>query len=116
MQARDIETELGDWTLERGCTLQDDRVRGRLYGEDGAPLVVVLGGISATRHVADGPPKGAGWWGRLVRAGGAVDMDRVKVLGLDFAPALDGPECPETITTADQAVRLKALLDAHDLM
>ncbi|MGB6228809.1 MAG: alpha/beta fold hydrolase, partial [Litorimonas sp.] len=35
--------------------------------------------------------------------------------GLDFAPEANGLACPETITTADQAKRLKALLDAHEL-
>ncbi|WP_298915937.1 homoserine O-succinyltransferase [uncultured Algimonas sp.] len=115
MQARDIETTLGDWMLSRGCAMRGDVVRGRLYGPDGSALVIVLGGISATRHVADGPPKDRGWWSRLVRRGGAVDLNRVQVLGLDFAPNDGGLDCPETITTADQATRLKALLDAHDL-
>ncbi|MEM9599853.1 MAG: homoserine O-succinyltransferase [Pseudomonadota bacterium] len=115
MQGRDIETELGDWTLERGCQMNGDVVRGRLYGPDGAPLIVVLGGISATRFVADSEPSGRGWWSRLVRRGGAIDIDRVQVLGLDFAPNETGLSCPETITTGDQAKRLKALLDAHQL-
>lgn len=115
MQVRDIETKLGDWTLERGCQMADDVVRGRLYGEDGAPLIVVLGGISATRFVADGEPKGQGWWSRLVRKGGAIDLNQVQVLGLDFAPNMDAKKCPETITTTDQAKRLKALIDDHDL-
>ena len=115
MQARDIETDLGDWTLERGCEMHADIARGRLYGSDGAPLIVVLGGISATRFVADGPDETRGWWSRLVHPGGAVDLNRVQVLGLDFAPGSDGLDCPETITTGDQARRLKSLMDAHDL-
>lgn len=120
MQGRDIETELGDWTLERGCDMRDDVVRGRLYGPEGAPLVIVLGGISATRFVADGDPtdkknKRRGWWSRLVRRGGAIDLNTVQVLGLDFTPNAGAPNCPETITTGDQAKRLKALIDAHAL-
>lgn len=115
MQGRDITTDLGDWTLERGCGMRDDAVRGRLYGPDKAPLVIVLGGISATRHVADDPVKKRGWWSRLVRPAGAVDLNHVRVLGLDFAPNTGGEMCPDTITTTDQAKRLKALIDAHDL-
>lgn len=115
MQGRDIKTDLGDWTLERGCEMQGDSVRGRLYGPDDAPLVIVLGGISATRHVADDPVRKRGWWSRLVRRGGAVDLNHVRVLGLDFAPHTGGEQCPETITTTDQAKRLKALIDAHNL-
>ncbi|MEM7728662.1 MAG: homoserine O-succinyltransferase [Pseudomonadota bacterium] len=120
MDARDIETTLGDWTLSRGCTMQADVVRGRLYGPENAPLIVVMGGISATRHVADGPPSKTGkprrgWWSRLVRPGGAIDVTRVRVLGLDFAPNIGAAACPETITTHDQAERLKALMDDHGL-
>ena len=113
MPARDIETTPADRTLERGCTLSGDVVRGRLYGKSG-PVVVVLGGISATRFVADGDKHGYGWWGRLVRPGGAIDTNRVRVLGLDFAPN-DDTHCPETITTTDQAARLHALIAEHDL-
>ncbi|MGJ8558857.1 MAG: homoserine O-succinyltransferase MetX [Litorimonas sp.] len=115
MQGRDIETNLGDWTLERGCEMRSDVVHGRLYGTDDAPLVIVLGGISATRHVADDPIKKRGWWSRLVRSGGAIDLNHVRVLGLDFAPNAGGDQCPDTITTTDQAKRLKALIDDHNL-
>ena len=114
---RDLHTDLGDLRLERGCTLEGDTVRARLYGDSG-PLVVVLGGISADRFVADNPGKAGrhahGWWGPLVRPGGAVDLSRVRVLGLDFAPDAD-QSCPETITTRDQAMRLAKLLAAHGL-
>lgn len=120
MQGRDIETKLGDWALERGCMMRSDIVRGRLYGPETGPLVIVLGGISATRFVADDPSghQGAGkrgWWSHLVRAGGAIDLDHVRVLGLDFAPSADGLDCPDTLTTGDQARRLKALLTDHGL-
>lgn len=115
VQGRDIETNLGDWTLERGSQMRGDVVRGRLYGPEGAPLVIVLGGISATRYVADDPVRTRGWWSRLVRQGGAVDLHHIRVLGLDFAPNVGGANCPDTITTTDQAKRLKALIDAHDL-
>lgn len=118
MTPRDIETDLGTWTLSRGCALADDVVRGRLYGREGGPLVVVLGGISADRFVADGGRQDRGWWSRLVRKGGAIDLDRVQVLGLDFAPIHNGPHCPDapdTITTQDQARRLHALITDHKL-
>lgn len=115
MAPRDIDTEAANRTLERGCVLREDRVRGRLYGPEDGPLCVVLGGISSTRFVADGPPKGRGWWGRLVRPGGPIDTKQWRVLGYDFGPNDGDGECPDTITTADQAARLKALIDAHDL-
>ena len=115
MTPRDIKTPAEDRALERGCQLMGDVVRGRLYGPQDGPLAVVLGGISANRFVADGPPKENGWWGRLVRPGGAIDTNRWRVLGFDFGPNHGADHCPETITTKDQAARLKALIDAHDL-
>lgn len=116
----DIEVKLGTHILERGCALADDVVRGRIYGNPDGPVVVVIGGISSTRFVCDGGKRDRGWWSRLVRAGGAVDLNRFKVIGYDFAPNEGGPNepesaCPETITTTDQAKRLKALLDAQGI-
>lgn len=114
--ARDIEVRLGDTALERRCILKDDVVMGRLYGPKDAPVIVVLGGISSTRFVADAQEatarnSGRGWWSRLVHKGGPIDLGRFQILGLDFAPNLDSHDCPDTITTFDQAKRLKALLD-----
>ena len=117
----DIDTKLGTHGLGRGCQLVDDVVRGRVYGNPDGPVIVVMGGISATRFVCDAPPDqktkmlDRGWWSRLVRGGGAVDLNRFKVIGYDFAPNDGGMNCPETITTTDQAKRLKALLDAQGI-
>jgi len=109
----DIETVLGTHTLDRGCPIVNDIVRGRIYGNPDGPVIVVLGGISATRFVCDGGRQDRGWWSRLVREGGAVDLSQFKVIGYDFAPNDGGLACPETITTTDQARRLKALLDSQ---
>ncbi len=109
--ARDIKFDLGDFKLERGCVLQADQVRGRMYGPEGQPVIVVLGGISATRFVADDGQGGRGWWSTLVREGGPIDTSRFQVLGYDFAPAVESENRPSSITTRDQAARLKALLD-----
>ena len=86
---RDIEVILGDNTLERGDVLRGDIVRGRLYGPEGAPVIIVMGGISASRHVADGGKLGRGWWSTLVREGGPIDTSKFQVLGMDFAPAVE---------------------------
>ena len=117
----DIEATLGTHKLGRGCDLVDDVVHGRVYGNPNGPIIVVMGGISATRFVCDAPPEqkkrklDRGWWSRLVRAGGAINLDKFKVVGYDFAPNEGGMNCPETITTTDQARRLKALLDAQGI-
>ena len=111
----DIDIALGTHNLERGCDLPNDVVKGRVYGNPDGPIIVVMGGISATRFVSDGGRLNRGWWSRLVRAGGAIDLNRFKVIGYDFAPNDGGDACPETITTTDQARRLKALLDSQGI-
>ena len=117
--ARDIEFNFGTHELKRGCALKDDVVMGRSYGNPDGPVIVVMGGISATRFVADAKDttarnNGRGWWSRLVHKGGAIDLSRFHVIGIDFAPNL-GSDCPDAITTADQAERLKALLDSQGI-
>jgi len=114
-QGHDIETVLGTHKLGRGCDIKDDIVRGRVYGNPDGPVIIVLGGISATRFVSDGGKRNRGWWSRLVREGGAIDLNQFKVIGYDFAPNEGGEACPDTITTTDQARRLKALLDDHKI-
>ncbi|MEP3655803.1 MAG: homoserine O-succinyltransferase [Litorimonas sp.] len=111
----DIEAKLGTHTLGRGCQLVDDVVRGRIYGNPNGPIIVVMGGISATRFICDGGKLDRGWWSRLVREGGAIDLNTFRVVGYDFAPNEGGEACPETITTTDQARRLKALLDSQGI-
>src|SRR5688572_6357968 len=85
-----------------------------LIGASRAPVVVVLGGISSSRHVAvslaDPSP---GWWEAQVGSGRAIDTKAFRVLGLDY---LDGGRGPDgrparIVTTHDQAAALAALLD-----
>jgi homoserine O-acetyltransferase len=91
-----------DFRLESGERLAAGEVTGRLHGPDRGPLVVVAGGISSGRFAGR-------WWSWAVRAGGPVDLKRVRVLGFDFAPGKAEPGV--TITTADQARLLALLLD-----
>ena len=83
--------------------------RATLCGREGAPVVVVLGGISANRFVARRPDGRPGWWASLVGEGGGVDLDRYQVLGLDFAADETGLTAP---SSADQARVVCAALDA----
>lgn len=108
---KDIIVKTGHTELQRGCVLQDDIIMGRAYGPEDAPVIIVLGGISATRFVADGGRLGRGWWSTLVRDGGPIDLNKFRIIGIDFAPNVGAKTCPESITTFDQAARLKALLD-----
>jgi homoserine O-acetyltransferase len=83
-------------------------VRATLTGPPRAPVVVVLGGISANRFVAFGASGVPGWWASLVAPGGGVDLDRFRVVGLDFAADPAGLTAP---STADQAEVVRAALD-----
>ena len=75
--------------------------RCALQGPEGAPLIVVLGGISADRVPA-------AWWPGLVGAGAAVDPARHRALGLDFIADPSGERAP---SPRDQAFVLAAALD-----
>ncbi|MEQ1708376.1 MAG: homoserine O-succinyltransferase [Terricaulis sp.] len=70
------------FVLESGEILDDARINIRLHGRREAPMVIVLGGISATRRL-NGPD---GWWNGIVGLGAAVDTARFCAMGLDFAP------------------------------
>ena len=89
-----------------------------IIGPDHAPVVAVLGGISATRHVvASEHDPSPGWWDDIVGPGRAIDTNAFRVLGIDF---LDGGRRHDgqprrTVTTADQADALVRVLDALDI-
>jgi homoserine O-acetyltransferase len=101
---RDVRAALpADFRLESGERLEAAEIVGRLHGPETGPLVVVAGGISSGRFAAR-------WWAWAVRAGGPIDLDRVRVLAFDLAPGRDEPVV--TITTGDQARLLARLLDA----
>jgi homoserine O-acetyltransferase len=78
-----------------------------LSGPPGAPLLVVLGGISATRHVtATSSDASEGWWQQQVGPGLALDTRNHRVLGIDWSAPTRG-----TITTFDQANTIVSVLD-----
>jgi homoserine O-acetyltransferase len=85
-----------------------------LIGPPDAPLFVVLGGISASRHVAaHRANQMPGWWDAMVGRARAIDTDRVRVLGVDY---LDGDSGDDgwprrTVTTQEQADAIARLLD-----
>jgi homoserine O-acetyltransferase len=81
-----------------------------IIGPRGAPVVAVLGGISASRHVAatTADPR-PGWWEDVVGEGKAIDTTHLRVISIDYLWHAPG-ETP--VTTEDQARSLAAALDA----
>lgn len=82
--------------------------KASVTGKAGAPLIVVLGGISGNRFVCRGKDGGEGWWPGLVGRGCAVDPTKHRVLGLDFAADASGRIAP---STEEQAHVVRAALD-----
>jgi len=101
---------LGATLALRRAGVQRVNLRWRLVGASAAPVHAVLGGISATRHVAaveEGEPEG--WWQAQVGPGRSLDLAHCRVLGFDWVGrdgTLDAP-----IGSADQADALAVLLD-----
>lgn len=86
-------------------------LRWETQGDAGLPAVVVLGGISATRHVASNRlDSEAGWWECQVGAGLALDPAKLHIIGIDWVGADGDLDAP--IDTADQAEAVAAVLDA----
>ncbi len=85
-----------------------------LAGPDDAPVILALGGISATRHVVRAAPDDVpGWWDAVAGPGRALDTGSRRVLGVDFIDggrAVDGRPA-RVVTTHDQAVHIVAILD-----
>ena len=90
-----------------------ERVRQQSYstvGSADAPVVLVLGGISGTRHVTSGV-HGSGWWRDVATEGGALDPEIFRILSVDWigSPSAAGPGRP--LTTHDQAEAIVGVLD-----
>ena len=106
--------------LHFGGRLDAPQLAWRLEGAADAPVVLVLGGISAGRHVAasdDDTYVTQGWWKEVMGPGRALDTQRYRILGIDFlggSGQSTGPKAGEvgfpSISAFDQVMALKALL------
>jgi homoserine O-acetyltransferase len=90
-------------------------VRFSLTGAAGAPVVVVQGGISATRDAAGA----GGWWNAIAGDGRAIDTTRLRVLSIewldraDFRDEASGERADlRAIASDDQADAIAAVADA----
>src|SRR5678815_1964346 len=98
----------------RCTTLNAELPAFEVTGPPGGPLVAVLGGISATRHVvANEHDRSPGWWDAIVGPGRAINTNAFRVLGVDFLDGgrRDDGQPARTVTTADQADAVVRVLD-----
>ena len=102
LEWRDIETPLPE-----SLHLFGRSVTARIGGNPEGPLVVLLGGISASRFAADDGKGGPGWWPGLAGAGKAIDPARHRIVGLDFVADEEGRAAP---TSQEQAEALAAIV------
>jgi homoserine O-acetyltransferase len=99
-------------TLHYGDVLLDAKVAFRLVGREDAPVIAVLGGISAHRVVADS----AGWWPEIVGAGLGVDTKSYRVLGIDYLGGRGDSSTPQSggkfppLSSYDQADAICAIV------
>jgi len=118
--------------LEHGGRIAEGRIAYRLAGIPGAPVVCVLGGISADRIVAvQERDTGRGWWEWMVGTGRPLDTRVHQVLSIDYlfgpgesrgavvkdtrAPAASDAVTVPLVTPLDQAHTLAAVTDALEL-
>lgn len=111
---------IGSFPLHHGGVLDDVVLAWRLTGPAGAPLVVVMGGISGHRRVFGPPGAERGWWQEVAGSGGSFPSDRLRVLAFDFLGGSGGTTGPRpdqpagsfpTVSSHDQAHLLAMLLD-----
>jgi homoserine O-acetyltransferase len=106
------------FVLESGATLNDAKLAWACVGPADAPVIVVLGGISAHRRPV--ARDGKGWWEAQCGVGKALDTTRYRILGIDWLGGCDastgakssasGADFP-AISTSDQARALLLLLN-----
>lgn len=90
-----------------------------LVGAPGAPVIVVLGGISATRHVCSSESdETPGWWEPMVGPGRALDLAHTQILGIDWLDGgrRDDGQPARIVTTHDQAGALLTILDSLGIL
>lgn len=79
-----------------------------IVGKHDRPVIGVLGGISATRHVTAGQSRCGGWWQDVVGPRKAVNTDLCSVLSFDYVARNADGQCARS---SDQAHQLARVMD-----
>lgn len=76
------------------------QTRAMIRGPDDAPLLLVLGGISADASVVRGADGRPGWWASLFGERAPLGPQRYRILGIDFIADESGAYAPDTFEQA----------------
>lgn len=104
-------------TLHHGGQLAQRALAWRLEGDTAHPVVLVLGGISASRHVFGQDGAQRGWWNAVVGPGAALDSNRLRILGIDYLGGSGLSTAPQpptpfpSLSSFDQADAIADLLE-----
>ncbi len=100
------------WRLHYGDELENARIAYRLIGPEDAPVIAVMGGISAHRIVSGSD----GWWPEMVGPLLGVDTRKYCVLGIDYLGGRGDSSAPEPnsrfppLSSFDQADALRQIV------
>ena len=103
------------FVLESGQVLRNGHLAWQCVGPESAPLIVVLGGISADRRCC--AADGSGWWQNQCGAGQTLDPLRFRLLGIDWlggsgdSSDAGDPQRPLEFSSTDQARALLLLVN-----
>jgi homoserine O-acetyltransferase len=96
-------------TLPASVEGETQGARYEIAGAAGGPIIAILGGISASRHVtSSASDQRAGWWEDVVGDNCAIDTRRFQVISIDYSWR---PSGMAPVTTEDQADALASALD-----
>lgn len=97
--------------LERGGSIPRPTIGLRQWGAPDRPVVLLLGGISATRRAFALPGEAPGWWQQLVDASRVLSGGAVQLVSADFLAGTgtsSRPPSDAAVSTADQASAIVA--------
>ena len=100
------------WRLHYGDELAGARIAYRLAGAEDAPVIAVMGGISAHRIVGGAD----GWWPEIVGPGLGIDTRKFCVLGIDYLGGRGESSAPQPgskfppLSSDDQAEALRHIV------
>ena len=110
---------IGTLDLEHGGAIDNVRLAFSMYGDSAAPAVLVLGGISAGRHLLDDADGSTvGWWPGVAGPSMALDPQRYCLIGVDYLGGRGESSRPgpgagwPALSTRDQAAAINVLLDS----